>query len=298
MDYQFGVTAIPDINDDGTEDVIAGARYGNFYCINGKGDSLLFMHSFPGDWLYTVNKMPSIDGNFSYEILAGTKNGKVVCFSGGTVAVPVELTAFTGYERNGKVALNWSTATETNNYGFEIEKRASLNPSKGGTSGSWEKIGFVQGSGTTTELCSYSYFDENISAGTFCYRLKQIDFNGKYEYSEVVEVEVGTPNEYALEQNYPNPFNPTTTISYSLREKGLVSLKVFDILGNEVKTILSEEQEAGNYQIEFSATGGSASGGDAHSLASGIYFYTLKAVDPESSSGQGFVSTRKMILLK
>ena len=122
MDYQFGVAAVPDINNDGLQDVLAAARYGNFYCISGKGDSLFFMHSFPGDWMYTVNSMPSIDGNFSYELLAGTRDGKVVSFSGGTVAVPVEFTSFSGFAANGKVILNWSTATEINNSGFEIER--------------------------------------------------------------------------------------------------------------------------------------------------------------------------------
>ncbi len=112
MDYQFGVATVPDINNDGLQDVLAAARYGNFYCISGKGDSLFFMHSFPGDWMYTVNSMPSIDGNFSYELLAGTRDGKVVSFSGGTVAVPVEFTSFSAFAANSNVTLNWSTATE------------------------------------------------------------------------------------------------------------------------------------------------------------------------------------------
>jgi len=277
MDYQFGVASIPDINNDGVDDVIAGARYGNFYCISGKGDSLIFMYSFPGDWMYTVYEMPSIDGNFSYELLAGTRDGKVVCFSGGTVAVPVELTTFTGYAASAKVFLNWSTATETNNSGFEIERASSLTTP---LQEDWESIGFVQGSGTTTELRYYSYIDENVSTGNYSYRLKQIDYNGASAYSDVIEIEVSTPNQYSLEQNYPNPFNPATTISYSIKEKGLVTLKVFDILGKEVTTLVNEEQTAGIYKFKF----------HAKSFASGIYFYTLKAAD--------FVSTKKMILLK
>ena len=271
MDYQFGVASIPDLNGDGYDDVIAGARYGNFYCISGRGDSLFFMHSFPGDWMYTVNNMPSIDGNFSNEILAGTKNGKVVCFSGGTLALPVELTGFNGFVSNGKVNLNWSTVTEINNSGFEIERKSDSN---------WEKVGFVQGSGTSAEPRSYSFVDEDVSDGMFNYRLKQIDFNGRFEYSEIVEIEVAIPIEYSLKQNYPNPFNPSTTISYSIKERGIVTLKVFDILGNEVKTLVNEEKDAGNYKIEFNAA----------SFASGIYFYSLQ-------SG-GFLSTKKMILLK
>jgi hypothetical protein len=276
MDYQFGVASIPDINDDGTDDVIAGARYGNFYCISGKGDSLLFTYSFPGDWVYTVYGMPSIDGNFSYEILVGTKNGKVVCFSGGTVAVPVELTAFSGYASDGNVFLNWSTATEINNQGFEIE-RTSLSDTP---SQVWERIGFIPGAGTTTEPRSYSFVDNDITQGKYSYRLKQIDFNGASEYSDVIEIEVGTPVQYSLEQNYPNPFNPATTISYSIKDKGLVTLKVYDILGNEVATLVNEDQSAGLYKFKF----------DAKFFASGVYFYTLKAGE--------FVSTKKMILLR
>ncbi|MCW8805510.1 MAG: choice-of-anchor D domain-containing protein [Ignavibacteriaceae bacterium] len=273
MDYQFGVASIPDITNDGSDDVIAAARYGNFYCINGKGDSLIFMHSFPGDWMYSVNSMSSIDGNFSNELLAGTRDGKVVCFSGGTVAVPVEFTTFSAFAANNNVTLNWSTATETNNSGFEIERTSSDQES-------WQKMGFVAGSGTSTEFRSYSFIDENVSVGNYSYRLKQIDFSGQFEYSDIIEIEVTSPNEYSLEQNYPNPFNPTTTISYSIKEKGLVTLRIFDVLGNEVKTLVNEDQEVGVYRLEFNAS----------FFASGIYFYSLKAGD--------FVSTKKMILLK
>lgn len=271
MDFQFGVSSIPDIDNDGFEDVLVGSRDNYLYCISGHGDRLLFSHLF-SDWLYTVNVMPSIDGNYSYELLAGTRNGIVASFSGGTIAVPVELTYFQGYEVNGNVQLNWSTSTEINNSGFEIQ-RANLNSD-------FVTVGFVPGSGTSSETRSYSFTDENIYAGNYTYRLKQIDFNGQFKYSNLVEIEINTPTEYVLEQNYPNPFNPATTISYSIREKGLVNLKVFDILGNEVKVLLNGEQEAGFYKFEF----------DASNLASGIYFYTLQAGD--------FVSTKKMILLK
>jgi hypothetical protein len=277
MDYQFGVASIPDINNDGVDDVIAGARYGNFYCISGKGDSLIFMYSFPGDWMYTVNKIPSIDGNFSYEMLAGTRDGKVVCFSGGTVAVPVELTSFSGYAASAKVFLNWSTATETNNSGFEIERASSLTSP---VQEDWESIGFVQGSGTTTELRFYSYIDENVSTGNYSYRLKQIDYNGASAYSDVIEIEVSTPNQYSLEQNYPNPFNPSTTISYSLPVASQVELAVYNSLGENVKQLLNETKEAGHYSVEL----------NAESLPSGVYFYRLQAGD--------FVQVKKMMLLK
>jgi hypothetical protein len=295
MDYQFGVATIPDLNNDGVDEVLAGARYGNFYCIGGRGDTLLFMHSFPGDWMYTVNSMPSIDGNFSFEMLAGTRDGKVVCFSGGTEVIPVELNLFTGYSSDGKIYLNWSTATETNNKGFEIERASSLPDGKAGSTTpvqEWEMIGFVPGFGTSTEIRTYSFIDENLNSDKYSYRLKQIDFSGTFEYSEVIEIEVSAPVNYSLEQNYPNPFNPSTTISYSLKEKGLVTLKVFDLLGNEVATLVNEEQTAGTYKIKFESHSGEVRNLPAgrQGLASGIYFYSLKAGD--------FVSTKKMILLK
>jgi len=277
MDFQFGVTSVPDLNNNGAEEVLVGSRDTFLYCIDGKGENLIFSQQF-SDWMYTVNVMPSIDGNNSYELLAGTRDGKVACLSGGTVAVPVELTSFTGSQLNGNIFLNWSTATETNNFGFEIERTRFSSSNYAGAS--WEKIGFVQGAGTTTELRNYSFIDEDISAGTVSYRLKQMDYDGMFEYSEVIEVVISSPNEFALEQNYPNPFNPTTTISYSIKEKGLVSLRLFDILGKEVTVLVNEEQNPGVYKVEFSAS----------SFASGIYFYTLAVGE--------FVSTRKMVLLK
>ena len=124
------------------------------------------------------------------------------------------------------------------------------------------------------------FIDANIFTGSYSYRLKQIDYNGTFEYSDEIEVNATGPLTYNLEQNYPNPFNPTTTITYSIKEKVLVSLSVFDILGKEVKTLVNEEQEAGVYRLEFNAS----------NLASGIYFYTLNAGE--------FLSTKKMILIR
>lgn len=185
MDYQFGVASIPDIDDDGFQDVVVGSRDQFLYCINGKGDSLIFKNQF-SDWLYSVNSMPSIDGNFSYEVLAGTRDGIAVVLSGGT--------------------------------------------------------DFVTGSGSA--------------------------ISGE------------SPEEYALLQNYPNPFNPATKIEFKIPVAGLVNLKIYDVLGREVTTLLNEEIQPGNYTIDF----------DASDIASGIYFYTLKVGD--------FASTKKMIHLK
>ena len=201
--------------------------------------------------------------------------------------IPVELTLFEGNVIDGKVRLIWATATETNNLGFEIYRTNQNNEQ------SWKKIGFVQGHGTTTEPQSYSFIDESILSGTYQYRLKQMDYDGSYEYSNIIEVEVGIPTEFSLEQNYPNPFNPTTKIRFSIPavETGhapTVQLIIYDVLGNEVAILINEEKEAGIYEVEFDATG----------IPSGIYFYRLTAGNPSTSSGQSFTATRKMIILK
>jgi hypothetical protein len=185
--------------------------------------------------------------------------------------VPVELTLFTALQLDTKIRLVWATATETNNFGFEIERKET---------GEFKKIGFVEGNGTTTETQDYSFTDRNIIDGVYSYRLKQIDYDGTFEYSNVVQVDITTPVDYNLSQNYPNPFNPSTTIAYSIPQDGLVSLKVYDILGNEVAILVNEYQSAGTREIQF----------NAGSLSSGVYYYELV-------SGE-FSSLKKLILMK
>ncbi len=189
--------------------------------------------------------------------------------------VPVELTAFTATSIGNNVSLNWSTATEINNSGFEVE-RASSSPRQE----VWEKIGFVQGSGTTTLAQQYSFVDKNVSAGRYNYRLKQIDFDGTFTYSQVAEVEVSAPVNFELAQNYPNPFNPGTTIQFSLPKSSNVLMKVYNLLGQEVATLLDGFREAGVHFINF----------DAVNLNSGIYIYKIEA--------DGFSAARKMTLIK
>ncbi len=142
------------------------------------------------------------------------------------------------------------------------------------------KVGFVDGNGTTTESQTYSFKDENLSAGKYQYRLKQIDFDGTFEYSNIVEVEILSPAKFSLEQNYPNPFNPLTKISWRSPVDSWQTLKVFDVLGNEVATLSNQEKPAGNYEVEF----------DASELSSGVYYYQLRAGD--------FIQNKKMIVLK
>jgi len=195
--------------------------------------------------------------------------------------IPVELTAFTAaLTSSATVELNWQTATETNNSGFEIQRSLIPYPfSKG--NGAFQSVGFVPGFGTTTEPKSYSFTDNNLTGGKYQYRLKQIDFDGSFAYYWLNEtVEVSTPVEFALLQNYPNPFNPVAIINYQLAKNSFVTLKVYDILGNEVSVLINAEQPAGVYKTEF----------NGKNLVSGIYIYKLTAGN--------FTASKKMMILK
>ncbi|HCY75984.1 MAG TPA: hypothetical protein DHV28_08685 [Ignavibacteriales bacterium] len=190
--------------------------------------------------------------------------------------IPVELTSFSAAVNVNNINLNWSTATETNNSGFQVERS---------NGSAYETVGFVAGHGTTTELQNYSFVDQNVAAGNYTYRLKQVDFNGTFEYSNTIEVEVIGVKEFALGQNYPNPFNPSTTINFSLAVDSKVSLKIFDVLGQEVATLINGQMSAGSQKVSFNAS----------SLNSGVYFYRI---DADGVDGQKFSSVKKMILTK
>jgi len=198
--------------------------------------------------------------------------------------LPVELNSFTAEAIDFNVKLNWGTATEINNYGFEVE-RTRLRPSEPDfAEASWETLGFVEGHGNSNSPKQYSYTDKNpIGGSMFIYRLKQIDFDGTYEYSDEIEVEI-MPDEFALYQNYPNPFNPTTKIRYQLPRESKVIIKIYDILGAEVITLLNEEKEAGVYEVNFNTQSAT------HGLPSGTYIYRIIA--------ENFIATKKMVLLK
>ncbi|MDP3830957.1 MAG: pectinesterase family protein, partial [Ignavibacteriaceae bacterium] len=190
--------------------------------------------------------------------------------------VPVELESFGASRVNGKVKLEWISKSEKNNYGFEIEK--NVNES------SWIKIGFVEGKGTSTQKSNYYFIDESLinSNKVIKYRLKQIDFNGTFEYSKEALIDAGKPCSYNLYQNFPNPFNPETNIKYEIMNNQFVTLKIYDSLGQEVKTLINEEHEAGYYTQQFSI----------HDVgtSSGVYFYRLIAGD--------FINTKTMTLIK
>ena len=188
--------------------------------------------------------------------------------------VPVELSSFNAIAQEDNVMLSWITSTETNNMGFDIEKREIKSNS------SWQKLGFVNGNGTTTEKSSYSYIDKNPFDGKSYYRLKQIDFDGSSKIYNAVEVDFETVKEYSLSQNYPNPFNPSTEIIYTLAKSGNITLKVYNLLGSEVATLVNGFMESGKHSAKF----------NAKDFTSGVYFYTIKA--------DNFTSTRKMMLMK
>jgi hypothetical protein len=191
--------------------------------------------------------------------------------------LPVELSSFSAAVLKDKVKLNWKTESEVNNYGFEIERKSNV---KGQISNGWEKIGFVDGSGNSNSPKNYFYEDANVTTGKYSYRLKQIDNDGKYNYSQSIEVDLNVPSKFELSQNYPNPFNPTTTIKFSLTETGEVKLTVFNLLGEEVATLVNEIKEAGLHTVTF----------DASNYNSGLYIYKIET--------NGKVQSRKMILLK
>jgi len=201
----------------------------------------------------------------------------------GENPLPIELMNFTAQLNNGEVTLFWETATEKNNYGFEIERNTLLSPLSGGETkggGVWEKIGFVQGYGNSNSPKEYSFIDSPQGRSKLNYRLKQVDTDGKYQYSNIVEIVIGSPLQYELKQNYPNPFNPQTKIAYTLPVDGFVTLKVFNIIGREVASLANENKKAGSYEIMFEGTG----------IASGIYICKM--------SSANYSSYIKMLMLK
>ncbi len=197
-----------------------------------------------------------------------------VQFGPNIALLPVELSSFTSQVNGNSVKLNWATASELNNSGFEIERKNS-------ESNDWKKISFVQGNGTTNDSKNYFYDDKNITSGKYQYRLKQKDFNGNYEYHTLSnEVEIGIPKKFNLSQNYPNPFNPATKINFEIPRNLKVQLSVYDVTGKLASELVNEQRAAGYYTVEFNGS----------NLASGMYFYLIEAGE--------FSATKKMILVK
>lgn len=238
---------------------------GNFYWETGTLDGT---HGISGSNFATECPGVTWLGSTGYE--------QSMLITGDDNIVPVELASFTASVNENDVTLSWATASETNNHGFEIQRSSG---------GEFVSIAFVDGHGTTTESHVYSYTDNNVNSASYTYRLKQVDFDGTFEYSKTIEVNVNTPNDFALDQNYPNPFNPSTMISFRLAVDSKVSLKVFNVLGQEVATLLNGNFVAGSHQVDFNAS----------ALNSGVYLYKIETT---GNDGTNFTSVKKMILTK
>ncbi len=272
--------------------------YSRVYTGLNEFDSLKFDYAhanYPGYTDRLIVKL-SLDAGATYPITIFDKSGASLATIGSSTnsftptspsqwatfsyplmqVIPVELTTFEAHASGLDVELNWTTATEKNNYGFEIQRKYSDD---------FITVGFVKGNGHSTELKKYSFIDKQLNEGNYVYRLKQLDYSGAYQYSNEVEVLVAGPKVYFIEQNYPNPFNPSTTIRFNLAVNSYVLLKVYNNLGEEIKTLFSGNLNAGKNEILFDASG----------LGSGIYFYRIEAVGVDGSE---FSASKKMLLLK
>jgi photosystem II stability/assembly factor-like uncharacterized protein len=239
------------------------------------------------NWIELPNNLPNtvilhLDYSKSNKMLRAGTHGRGVYEAYIDFSVPVELMSFTAETYINKVLLKWTTATETNNLGFEVERKLKNQE--------WVRIGFVQGNGTTTEVKNYSYVDDySVSPyeGTVLYRLKQIDYNGSFKYSNQAAVNLTfIPSEYYISQNYPNPFNPSTTIKFSVPEASIVKIDIFNSIGEAIEELVSGSYEPGNYEVKW----------NAQNYPSGIYFYTF-----EVSKSDGIPvhkETRKIVYLK
>jgi len=223
-----------------------------------------------GDIAYALNE----NGTGVIYVLA-TNNG-LGCYQ--TLSpVPVELTSFVANVNKDVVNLSWTTATEVNSKEFVIERKLGND---------WTTVGRVNAHGTTSEPKAYSFNEKLDLTGKYSYRLKMVDFDGTFSFSNVIEVEVGVPATFSLSQNYPNPFNPTTKINYTIPVDSKVTLEIYDITGQKVATLFNGDIKAGYYNFDFAAG----------NLASGVYIYRLSA--SSLADGKNFVSSKKMMLLK
>ena len=233
------------------------------------------VNSEAAEW--TLNEMGNVDARFIKVYYhssnqSGNWAGLWECeIWGPGQALSVELSEFSGSVNGSQVYLKWSTSSETNNYGFEIQRRDFHE---------FETLAFVQGRGTTTEPGYYNFTDMNLKPGKYFYRLKTIEYGGTTEYSDEIMVEVAQPNTISLDQNFPNPFNPSTKIKFTIPERNQVSLIIYDLTGEEVSNLVNEELQAGVHSIDF----------NAENLSSGVYIYSLRVAN--------FQESKKMIVMK
>lgn len=208
----------------------------------------------------------------------GTDAGAAYLYFSDT-PLPVELVSFSARPQGSGIHLSWQTASEKNNYGFEVQRKTK----------NWKTIGFVQGEGTSSETQHYQFLDAqaliNNQITEIQYRLKQLDTDGSFTFSQVVKIKTDIPAQYQLMQNYPNPFNPETTISFSLPRASMTNLRIYDIQGRILRTLVDAFQSAGEHKIKWD---GMTENGQR--LSSGIYFYKLKA--------GSFSQVKKLILVR
>ncbi len=266
----FQQPLLGDLNNDGTLDMVGGSF--NFDINNKQVFLYVWNTGLPYNPTKIVNAMYQFNPQHTGIYVDPT-------------TVPVELESFTSSVVDNNVTLNWITATELNNLGFEIERKSHTERS--GSVNDWEQIGFVNGKGTTTEKQVYSITDENLAEGEYAYRLVQIDFDGTVTVAGNIIVNVGgVVNSFALEQNYPNPFNPATLIKYNIPEQSAVQLSVVNILGEVVAELVNEVQTEGIHTKLF----------DASKLSSGIYFAVLNATS--LTTGKASSQMIKMVYMK
>lgn len=246
------------------------ARQGtSIYYTNNSGSTWATAYTIPSGVIYHLKEIKPPAMDVSTVAWAVTSTGLVL--RGENLPVPVELTSFTAAAKGTMVNLNWSTATELNNHGFELLRKDA--------GSDYKVVTFIDGQGTTTEKHYYNY-NERVASGKYYYKLRQIDFDGTMKEFTPIEVEVSGDFSYSLDQNYPNPFNPSTSIRFTIPQAGLTKLTIYNLLGQQVKSLVNEFKEAGSYSINFNAT----------DLPSGAYFYKLES--PE------FSKTMKMLLSK
>jgi len=251
-------------------------------CSEGGGWAIDVVNKIPNSTWEAGDTLIVLFENIGTGEFAGTKSKLVYVTTetnpeqAGDFTLPVEMSSFDAFVFRGSVSdevvLNWKTVGESNNYGFEVERSTDGK--------NFKKIGFISGAGSTNTAKSYEYRDTDVEVGTYYYRLKQIDTNGSFSYSDIKEVNVTPPDHYELSQNFPNPFNPTTNIIFRLKEDGRVTIRLYDVLGREVMTVVDQKMKAGTHRIKI----------DGSTLPSGLYLYSMKA--------GSFHQIKKMALVK
>jgi hypothetical protein len=284
--FPYGTSpALADVDNDGDYDLFIGKTFGgavDYYENTGTATAPVWTLN---NQLVTgirtkQNAHPALadlDGDGRKDLILGEYDGTFTFYKNlFAVVVPVELSSFSAERTGGRTTLAWTTITETNNQGFEIQRSSNKV--------FFTTIGFKKGAGSTTEEQKYTFTDDQIFEGKVYYRLKQVDYDGTSKVSDVIEVIGNIPVEYSLQQNYPNPFNPSTVISFSIPEDGHVELRIYDLTGSEVALLVNEFKPAGEHKISFNVSQMNIS------MPSGMYMYQLKAGNK--------VFSKKMMMLK